>query len=781
MKTNIFSVIILTLLILLSNCKREYYELDPDEDQESQFFYPQAFPGMQGEKEQFVFNNDTIICEKINGNYVYQGDIILTEKQLLLTDTTTKGTGLPLYYYRWPYGIVYYEISQGFPDKSAILSAFEEYENKTSLRFVERTGQPNYVEFIPIESAEIGGYSSLGMIGGNQHIGLNKTTSTGTAIHEIGHTIGLIHEQSRSDRDSYVIINWQNIKSNYQSQFNKRSTQIKSSQYDFNSIMHYPCYSFCIDPLVPTITKLDGSVFRVQRKILSDIDVSTINEMYSNFVYSKPSVRTYTPTKDEITMTTAYIGGRWDSDGGVEITEKGIYWGSSKDPVRTGTKEILSVTNKLGSQRRQKVGLTPGTEYFVVAYAINAMGTGYGNEMSFRTDSPPPEDYVAKYSLTTPLIDGQVNTSEWANGNVYNITFSRLDNADTKTGTLYLQHDGTWLYVGVKTTVSAGWDVYLSLKFDGDNDNILNGKSTEPHTDINIEYPSPGGWSGYIRYDYLASETAFPTNPPTGTSTDSYGNTQVNYEYKIKLSDLNTSAGKTVGLYMFNLTDADPNHGYEFPINSVSTDPSNWAHILIQSFQPNGLVAYYPFNGNANDVSGNNNNGTRYGATPTNDRKGVPNSAYLFDGYNDYIEVNHSSSLNISQQISISLWLKFETSAPYYYPYHMIEKHGSWGIGQREFDIGCGVSTYNLFILDFEPDRFYHFVLTYNGTTLSAYVNGVLRESTVGGGAIPTTLNNLIIGKYTLAEGYYFDGTLDDIRIYNRALTQQEISALYNE
>jgi len=57
----------------------------------------------------------------------------------------------------------------------------------------------------------------------------------------------------------------------------------------------------------------------------------------------------------------------------------------------------------------------------------------------------------------------------------------------------------------------------------------------------------------------------------------------------------------------------------------------------------------------------------------------------------------------------------------------------------------------------------------------------VLRESTVGGGAIPTTLNNLIIGKYTLAEGYYFDGTLDDIRIYNRALTQQEISALYNE
>ena len=77
--------------------------------------------------------------------------------------------------------------------------------------------------------------------------------------------------------------------------------------------------------------------------------------------------------------------------------------------------------------------------------------------------------------------------------------------------------------------------------------------------------------------------------------------------------------------------------------------------VVYAQIPTNGLVAYYPFNGNANDESGNNNNGTVYGAKLTTDRFGKPNSAYSFDG-GSYIEVQNSSSLNPANSISITWW-----------------------------------------------------------------------------------------------------------------------------
>src|ERR1019366_3185308 len=78
-----------------------------------------------------------------------------------------------------------------------------------------------------------------------------------------------------------------------------------------------------------------------------------------------------------------------------------------------------------------------------------------------------------------------------------------------------------------------------------------------------------------------------------------------------------------------------------------------------QSFLTNGLVAYYPFNGNANDASGNGNNGTVYGAILTTDRFGNSNSAYSFDGASSYIEVPSNASLLFSNQLTISAWIKW--------------------------------------------------------------------------------------------------------------------------
>src|SRR6478609_7779397 len=72
----------------------------------------------------------------------------------------------------------------------------------------------------------------------------------------------------------------------------------------------------------------------------------------------------------------------------------------------------------------------------------------------------------------------------------------------------------------------------------------------------------------------------------------------------------------------------------------------------------NGLMAYYPFNGNANDVSGNNNDPIFNNATLTSDYYGKANSAYHFKGVDNYIEIPNSASLNFSNTISICAWVK---------------------------------------------------------------------------------------------------------------------------
>ena len=149
----------------------------------------------------------------------------------------------------WPNAVVRYKISPSISSSVAhnIQCAIENFEDNTCLRFHTSNGTGDYIEFI---NTRDGCFSDdVGRGGGKQIINLESPgcNSIGTIVHEIGHAIGYWHEQSRPDRDQYVTINFNNIRSGKTSQFMRRSSasvDSRGSRYDYGSIMHYPQTAF---------------------------------------------------------------------------------------------------------------------------------------------------------------------------------------------------------------------------------------------------------------------------------------------------------------------------------------------------------------------------------------------------------------------------------------------------------------------------------------------------------------------------------------------------------
>lgn len=150
----------------------------------------------------------------------------------------------------WTNGIVPYTFHESINsrDNAAIPCAMDAIASKTCIRFVPRTDEANYLIYKPGCSSPVGKKRSPGPQ--NVHLG-----DICPNIHEIGHALGVWHEQSRPDRDDYVRILWDNIKTKYQSNFQKfRHSLIDSfgTPYDYASVMHYPLTAFRKQPGLKT-------------------------------------------------------------------------------------------------------------------------------------------------------------------------------------------------------------------------------------------------------------------------------------------------------------------------------------------------------------------------------------------------------------------------------------------------------------------------------------------------------------------------------------------------
>ena len=203
-----------------------------------------------------------------------------------------------------------------------------------------------------------------------------------------------------------------------------------------------------------------------------------------------------------------------------------------------------------------------------------------------------------------------------------------------------------------------------------------------------------------------------------------------------------------------------------------------------------GLVAYYPFNGNANDASGNGNNGTPVGAMLTTDRFGTPNSAYYFNGVDQYIQIKGSPSLSPTSAVSFCAWIAHESKGTgnggYVVKKGVYLVNGTYVIG---FPDAPGSSAWVTLSGDSaqivsssqEPvlNQWSHVAGVYDGASLSIYVNGELVTSKAASGMLQQNSYPLYLGGDYNNPASYFKGKIDDVRIYNRALSTQEIQILY--
>ncbi|XP_022345727.2 blastula protease 10-like [Crassostrea virginica] len=277
--------------------------------------------------------------------WTFESDMTLTADQMraIKMDILRRRTGVPIRTrkivadgrYYWPNGVIPYETgSLEFTVANNLNDAINMWERRTCIKFVARNrrNQNQYKDHVRIQQTIDGCESQVGRVGGQQVVNVSNGCGAGSIAHELGHTFGFVHEQSRSDRDQHILIVDGNIipgKENNFEKYSNKKVYTYNLTYDIGSLMHYSDKAFSRDGESKTIVARDTFVqsWMGQRAEPSFLDVKLANEAYqcnrkcrTNFVcqnggYIGPDCNCICPygvsgfTCDEVKSSTPNCGG----------------------------------------------------------------------------------------------------------------------------------------------------------------------------------------------------------------------------------------------------------------------------------------------------------------------------------------------------------------------------------------------------------------------------------------------------------------------------------------
>src|SRR5690606_1929638 len=232
------------------------------------------------------------------------------------------------------------------------------------------------------------------------------------------------------------------------------------------------------------------------------------------------------------------------------------------------------------------------------------------------------------------------------------------------------------------------------------------------------------------------------------------------------------------------------NYYLTLTVSDGSSEVKDSVLVIVRDFSQNqtgNLILYLPFNGNAVDESGSNNDVFLYQASPADDRFNAAGNAYFFDGVDDHIQVKNTPQLNFQNSISVNFWIKiasfFEREA---YPISHGNWESRWKISITNKKIRWTINTeHGIKDLDSETelkvDSFYNVTAVYNGADMEIYINGKFDAYAEWSGLIKQTSYDLMIAQALPANYMYgFKGVLDEIRIFDYVISMEQIKSFYD-
>jgi PKD repeat protein len=533
-------------------------------------------------------------------------------------------------------------------------------------------------------------------------------------------------------------------------------------------------YELTVEPSFQTVSNLSSSVIF---KITSNNNwIATTNDSWIRIETNVDSIIVYYDANNDVKRIgkiTVTAEGVADSPKIIEIRQDGII------DFENGLVAYYS----FDGDTKDKFGnndLTNNGAEFISDQGVNGCYKFSRNEAD--------NMYISNLDLSELDINGNISISVWIKLEKMPISYngtlpiiSKWD-ADNNNRSFY------WELIG-----SNGNDLRFVYSENGEHTNHVT--ATDTNTDKIIETDDIGEWVNFIVTTNASTKSInFYKNGLNISKVNNYADASSLYN---SIADFMIGSYSSGGNYFEGFMD-------EIRIYNRTLSEDEILKLFEKDKYPKnislnkGLVAYYPFNGNAKDESGNENHGVVSGAVLTEDRFSNRQKAYSFDG-NSYIEL---PPLNFNAQLSISLWVNIQNQGNVH---ALISKYdGDSGVSDtnisRSFELLIHSSFDNKFYFNISEngkdtnevigkispkiDTWYHVVCTFDEGLLSLFLNSSLENtfssdfSKIYQSDIPLIIGAVVV-DYPEIGALYTNGNIDDVRIYNRVLSNSEIKVLF--